>query len=211
MENNSFKENVKNTFFTGFLTLLPIAVILIFFVWLFDLLVSIIRPLLIAGGLNYTSFLFFLALFVLLLLIYLTGLLIRTKGGRYAFKQLELLLKKLIPGYKQVKSMLDSFTGKDSSKHYSSVVLVDIFQNGTYMTGFVTDKPTKSISTVFIPTGPNPTNGMIYHVNNKFLINVKVSPKVAFESIIAVGKNSEAIFNGSKFAKVSKKSSKSKK
>ena len=193
------KRDVRTTFFMGLLTLLPIAIIIAFFFWLFGLLVGIIRPILDLIGLNYNLFLFFVVLIVLFLLIFLTGLMVRTKGGNYAFIQFERLLLKLIPGYKQIKGMIDSFTGKGASKHYKSVVLVDVYQNGSLMTGFVTDKPAKGISTVFVPTGPNPTNGLIYHVNDKFITRSDVTPQKAFESIIAVGKNSTEVF-----AKISK-------
>jgi len=206
------KEDIKTTFFMGLLTLLPIAIIVVFFIWLFGLLVGIISPILGLIGLNYNLFLFFVVLIVLFLLIFLTGLMVRTKGGNYAFLQFEKLLLKLIPGYKQIKGVIDSFTGKGSSKNYKSVVLVDLYQNGCLMTGFVTDRPTKNISTVFVPTGPNPTNGMIYHVNNDFVIPVDVSTKKAFESIIAIGKNSKVVFDGVKLHKVvsSRKTSKKK-
>ena len=196
------KKDVRATFFVGLLTLLPIAIIIAFFVWLFGLLTAIIRPILSVVGLNYNFFLFLIVLVVLLLLIFLTGVFVRTKGGRYAFLQLENLLLKLVPGYRQIKGMVDSFTGKGTTKNYKSVVLVDVFQNGSLMTGFVTDRPAKDISTVFVPTGPNPTNGMIYHVHKDFITEVDVSPQKAFESIIAVGKNSKDIFDGGKLKKI---------
>lgn len=199
------KKELRTTFFAGLLTLLPIAIIIAFFLWLFGLLVGIVEPILILIGLNYSFFLVVVALAVLLLLIYLTGIVVRTRGGKYVFRQLETLLLKLIPGYKQVKSMIDSFSGKGSTKDYKSVVLVDVFQNGSLMTGFVTDRPTKNISTVFVPTGPNPTNGMIYHVDNKYVVEVDISPQKAFESIIAVGKNSKEIFDAAKIKNLSSK------
>lgn len=205
------KKDVKTTFFMGLITLLPIVILLVFFIWLFGLLVRIIRPILEIVGLNYNLFLFLVVLIILFLLIFLIGLMVRTKGGNYAFLQFEKLLLKLVPGYKQIKGLVDSFTGKGSSKNYKSVVLVDIFQNGCLMTGFVTDKPTKNISTVFIPTGPNPTNGMIYHVHNDFITPVDVSAKKAFESIIAVGKNSSEVFKGVNLKSVSSRKSSKKK
>lgn len=189
------KSEIQATFFAGLLTLLPLAIMIAFFVWLFNLLIGIVRPILVVVGLNYNFFLVLVVLVVLFLLIYLTGMMIRTRGGRYAFHQLEQLLLRLVPGYKQVKGMVESFTGKSSSKSYKSVVLVDVFQNGSLMTGFVTDRPTKDICTVFVPTGPNPTTGMIYHVSKKFVTEVDIAPQKAFESIIAVGKNSKAVFD----------------
>jgi uncharacterized membrane protein len=109
----------------------------------------------------------------------------------------------LIPGYKQVKKVTNSFRGEDIRKNASRVVLVDIFQNGTYMTCFVTDEPTEGITTVFAPSGPNPTSGFIYHVQNKFVIPSTATPQDAFESIISLGKHSHVMF-GEKFTKKKK-------
>ena len=37
---------------------------------------------------------------------------------------------------------------------FSSVALIQIFQNETLVTGFVTDEHEDDMSTVFVPTGP---------------------------------------------------------
>ncbi len=208
MESKSTKKEVKSAFITGLLTILPLGIILFFFIWAFNVLAGFVTPLLTLIGFDSSFFLILLVLFILVLFIFLIGVFVRTRAGEHLFNFLEEVLLRPIPGYNQVKSMLDSFSGKKSAKDYRSVVLVDIYQNGTYMTGFATDKPSKDITTVFLPTGPNPTNGLIYHVHDTYIIPVDVPPQLAFESIIAVGKNSKRLFTPSILNQIKSKRSK---
>ncbi len=193
---SSLERSIKDNFFTGLLALLPIAIIVAFFVWVFNIIGGFVRPILALVGLNYNLFFVIIVLIIILLLVYIIGALVRTPRGKKSFSYFEQYLLNLIPGYKQVKSLVDSFSGKESSKNYHSVVLVDVFKTGTLMTGFVTDKPSKDFFTVFVPTGPNPTSGMIYHVKKSQIVELDVSPQKAFESIIAVGKDSKKLFDG---------------
>jgi len=192
---STLKNQLKDYFFTGFLALLPIVIIGAFFIWIFNLVGGFIRPVLRVIGLNYNLFLVLIVLAIILLIMIIIGKLIRTKIGKKLFKYLEQYLFNIVPGYKQAKSLVGSFSNNKSSKIYHSVVLVDIFNTGTLMTGFVTDIPNEKYLTVFVPTGPNPTSGMIYHVKKENTKQVDVSPQKAFETIIAVGKNSKELFD----------------
>ena len=52
---------------------------------------------------------------------------------------------------------------------------MQIFQNETKVTAFITTV-TIMVVTVFVPTGPNPTSGFIYHIPEEFVhpVNVRV-------------------------------------
>jgi len=81
---------------------------------------------------------------------------------------------------------------------FSEVVLIDPFNTGTLMTGFVTDKTEMSedgIYTVFVPTAPNPTNGNIYHVKYDAIRFLDIGPQDAMRTIVGMGTGSKALIN----------------
>jgi uncharacterized membrane protein len=59
------------------------------------------------------------------------------------------------------------------------------------MTGFITDEYNGDSLTVFVPTGPNPTNGFIFHVKEHQIQRVDVSVEDAMKSILGVGTGSK--------------------
>jgi len=70
---------------------------------------------------------------------------------------------------------------------FSRVALVQILNNETLVTGFITDESSNGMKTVFIPTGPNPTSGMIYHVKDKYVHPVDVDATDAIQAIVSCG------------------------
>jgi uncharacterized membrane protein len=98
-----------------------------------------------------------------------------------------------IPGYRTAKEIVMQFFG-GSRSFFSEVVLVDIFDSGTLMTGFITDDQGEII-TVFVPTGPNPTSGNIYHVKRDRVIKTNATVDSGMRSIISCGAGSNDLFN----------------
>jgi uncharacterized membrane protein len=74
--------------------------------------------------------------------------------------------------------------------------MVDLYSNATRATGFVTDKLENGYLTVFIPTGPNPTNGMIYHVLPEQVEYIDVKVEDAMRTVIGVGAGTNKIWPG---------------
>ncbi len=62
------------------------------------------------------------------------------------------------------------------------------------MTGFITEDQGE-ILTVFVPTGPNPTSGNIYHVNRDQVLFTNTSVDNGMKTIISCGAGSTEIFN----------------
>jgi len=73
------------------------------------------------------------------------------------------------------------------------VVLVDIFNSGVLMTGFITDDQGEVI-TVFVPTGPNPTSGNIYHMPQDRVFKTSATIDNGMKSIISCGAGSKEVF-----------------
>ena len=81
---------------------------------------------------------------------------------------------------------------------FSEVVEVDIFNNGTRMIGFISDEMSDGRYSVFVPTGPNPTNGFIFLVDKAQLHFVDVAPEEAMRTVVGVGTGAKEHFSRSK-------------
>ena len=77
---------------------------------------------------------------------------------------------------------------------FSQVVLVDAYNTGVLLTGFVTETVSGDIYTVFVPTAPNPMNGNIYHVPASQLRFLDIEPEKAMRSIVGMGTGSSELF-----------------
>ena len=130
----------------------------------------------------------------ILLLFFFIGLTVRTELGSKLFNRIDKQWLSQLPFYSILRDTVQQFFG-NKKMPFSQVVLVDVFNNDTLMTVFVTDEVTEDIYTVFVPTGPNPTNGFIFHVRKHQLTFLKVRPEEAMRMIIGVGTGSKTLFD----------------
>jgi len=126
-----------------------------------------------------------------LLFFFIIGLVVRTRLSGFLNKAEDRYFLK-IPGYKLAKETVQQFFGKNRS-FFKEVVLVDIFNSGALMTGFITDDQGEII-TVFVPTGPNPTSGNIYHLQKDRVLKTSASVDNGMKSIISCGAGSGEVF-----------------
>ena len=177
--------------------ILPLVLIIILFRWIINLIQKYLEPLI--NLINTESVLMIVALYILaviaiIILFFLLGLFIRTSVGRFFRTVLEEQYLSKIPGYKLARETVMQFFGKQKS-FFREVVLVDIFNSGSLMTGFITDDHEDSdFLTVFVPTGPNPTSGNIYHVLKEKTIRTSTTVDKGMKSIISCGAGSSDIF-----------------
>jgi uncharacterized membrane protein len=94
-----------------------------------------------------------------------------------------------------IKETVNHFIGRKESP-FSSVAMVQLFENETLVTAFITDRHGDGRVTVFVPTGPNPTSGFIYHLDQRFVHRVDVSVEEAMRSVISCGAGSEKLIKG---------------
>ena len=73
------------------------------------------------------------------------------------------------------------------------MALVRIFCNDTLVTAFVTERHDNGWYSVFVPTGPNPTSGNIYHLQPQYVHLIDQSVEVVMRSIISCGAGSAPI------------------
>jgi uncharacterized membrane protein len=194
---NRFKEFVKSTVLGGVLIILPLAIFFFALTWIFGLVLTAISPL--------TNIVMqksplqgivadILVVALLIAVCFSVGAIVRTKLGKwlYLFVESNVFLK--VPGYSLIKETVFQFLGNKKSP-FSSVALVQIFGNETLVSGFITDKHKDGTRTVFVPTGPNPTSGNIYHLPKDLVHPVDVSVEDAMRSIISCGAGSSTLIS----------------
>lgn len=192
------KSFFRTTFIGGLVALLPISLIIILFRWIINIIEKYLGPLvdLIADTDSrlYTVGIYILTIIAIFLIFFSIGLIIKTSWGQFLNHQLEQNYLMKIPGYKLVKETVNQFFGKNKS-FFKEVVIVDLFNSGTLMTGFITDDQGELV-TVFVPTGPNPTSGNIYHVPKDKVLRTDANVDAGMKSIISCGAGSSDVFAG---------------
>jgi len=189
------KEFIKSTVIGGLLVILPTAIFVFVLLWLFGLVRKAIGPLTtVVMAKSPLQGVVADALVIVLLVVacFAVGVVVRTRLGKwiYSFMEVKILLK--APGYSLIKETVLQFLGNKKSP-FTSVALVQLFGNETMVSGFITDENEDGSYTVFVPTGPNPTSGNIYHLPGKYVHPVDVSAEEAMRSIISCGAGSSKL------------------
>lgn len=190
------KKYVNATIIGGLAAVLPTVLLIVLVKWIVNVIGNLLEPL--VGLFNTNSRWLILAIYIvmviaILIIIFLLGWFIQTRIGNFLRNGVEKKYLMKIPGYKTTKEIVMQFFGGNRS-FFSEVVLVDIFNSGTLMTGFITDDQ-GDIVTVFVPTGPNPTSGNIYHVTKDRVLRTRATVDSGMRSIISCGAGSSDIFS----------------
>lgn len=185
-----------NTLIGGFLVLLPLAIFGFILKLIIQFIVNIIRPLTKLVNLEIPEFLIYLMVFTgIIIFCFLIGLFIRTQLGRTSLRYFEVNWLEKLPAYGTIRDIVQQFTGAKKAP-FQRVVLIDAFDSGSYMTGFITDEDAETY-TVFAPTAPNPTNGFVFHVPKSKVIHVDARAEEAIRTVVGLGVGSMVMINKS--------------
>ena len=99
-------------------------------------------------------------------------------------------------GYKIIRETVTQLFGEEKTI-FKGVALVKLFGNETRMTSFITDEHDDGSYTVFIPSGPAPTAGFVYHVTKKQVEIVDVPVEQALRTILSLGSGSKKLLSDS--------------
>lgn len=188
-----FRKFLRTTLIGGVVALAPLTLIILLFRWVINVigrsLTPLVDTLLQDSDPNplYKFALYVITFTAILLFFFIIGLVVQTRLSVF-MKNAENRYMLKIPGYKLAKETIQQFFGKNRS-FFREVVLVDIFNSGALMTGFITDDQGEMI-TVFVPTGPNPTSGNIYHLHQDRVMKTGASVDNGMKSIISCGAGS---------------------
>jgi uncharacterized membrane protein len=183
----------------GLGVLLPIALFAFLAKWVYDFVTQLIQPLstmAVGQGVAAEWLADIVVIVALIALCFVVGFIVRTRLGALLWNLIDKNLLQPIPGYSIIKDTIHQFVGNQKSP-FSQVALVDIFGSGVRVTGFITDDSHPEITTVFVPTGPNPTSGNICHVPKNLVETVDIPVEKAMRSIISCGSGSAALTDAS--------------
>jgi len=181
---------LKTSLLGGLVVILPATIVVSVSAWLFGLIANWIQPLtnILRSYSEYNELIAdFIAISLIIFACFSVGVLVRTRLGGFLFRTIENRIFRLVPGYSMIKeTVLQVFANRDESP-FSSVALAQIYGNDTLATVFVTDRHADGCYTVFMPTGPNPTSGLIFHLKGEYVHPVDIPVQEAMRSIISCG------------------------
>lgn len=118
------------------------------------------------------------------------GVFVSTRFGNRAFNWLEANTVQRVPGYRPVKEIV-SYLGKRDQNPFTRPVLVNVGP-GLRFTGFLADEGPAG-TTVFVPTGPNPTTGLVLHVEPHNIERLPAPGSEVLKTILACGAGSQRL------------------
>jgi uncharacterized membrane protein len=197
-----FKIFVKKALIGGILVLLPLLILGAVFRWFFYFVTDLIQPLTSYFSQHYQLpelAADAIVVIIVFALCFGIGTLVSTSVGSWMHRHFDKYLAKLAPGYRLVKEIVTQVFGSSEDSPFSKgeVVRVKLFGESieTTVTALVTAKHTDGTVSIFMPTGPNPTSGNIYHVPEKLVTYYpEASVEKMMKSIIACGAGSNELF-----------------
>ncbi|TNC81248.1 MAG: hypothetical protein C9356_10300 [Oleiphilus sp.] len=190
------KTLVKTIFIGGFFTILPIALLLKIFSWVYQWAAGAVSPVsqFIEGVFNLSAISAQLLSFTLVaLLCFFVGLVVRTVWGKWLHANVEKFIFTKMPGYSVLKDFIAQFQ-PGNTPAFSTPVLLSLNDGEHHFMGFVTDESSDGYCTVFVPTSPSPMNGFAIVTTKDKLIFVDTSPEKMMKSVLGCGLDSENLY-----------------
>ncbi|MCX4026152.1 DUF502 domain-containing protein [Endozoicomonas sp. SM1973] len=193
---------IKQSLIGGILILLPIVILGAVFRWVFYFVTDLIQPMTDYMSAHYhlPELVADIAVIALIMFAcFAIGTLVSTSVGTWIHSHFDKYLDKLAPGYRIIKEIVSQIVGDPNSSPFTKgeVVRVQLFGETceTTVTAIVTARHEDDTVTIFMPTGPNPTSGNIYHVPEKLVTYYPdASVEKMMKSIIACGAGSDSLF-----------------
>jgi len=132
-----------------------------------------------------------------LLLLFLTGVLVKNLFGGRIVAGLESLVQRVPvigPVYAGAKTFSETVL-TDKGTSFKQVLIVEFPRKGAWSVGFLTAENLEEVRartgedmiSVFVPTTPNPTTGFIIVVNRSEVVFLDMSVEEAFKMILTLG------------------------
>lgn len=145
----------------GVIALVPLAILALLLVQVFNVLGEVARPLALQSRLA-AALVVIGGLVAVLVLCFLLGLLVRTRLGANTYESIERRYLKRLPGYEPITSILRGFAQK--SDGYKPV-MVSLFGPGTAVFGLLIEANGNGTVTVFVPAAPTMAVGAVHIVD----------------------------------------------
>lgn len=132
-----------------------------------------------------------------LLVLLLTGILVRNLFGERIVASVENLIRRIPvvgPVYGGAKTFSETVLS-DQGRSFKQVVMVEFPRKGIFSIGFITAedleevqaKTAQDVTCVFVPTTPNPTTGFIVLVPKEEVVRLDMTVDEAFKMLLTLG------------------------
>ncbi len=195
---------ISLTLLGGLGVVLPLMIFIALLFWLFGVLGNMVSP--VSGLLGRVmpvndGLADLLAILIILGLCFAVGLLVKTQVGQWMHRRIDAWLTRMAPGYRTIREVVAQVLGGDenSSLLRGQVCRAWILGRGhpSSCTGIVTAKHEDGGFTVYIPTAPVPSSGLVYHLPAECVeLLPHVSVEEAMRTVIACGAGSQVITRG---------------
>jgi uncharacterized membrane protein len=191
----SFLKSVFSRLVTGFLFLIPIAIMALILREVLRLVVKLLRPIavLLPDWLAWPGEGYGVAFLLLIAIALLAGLLAGTSLGQSVTRGLERLVLGKVPGYTLIKSLALGTVGKTTDDDVK-VVLVTL--DDAWLFGFLIERQADGMLTVFVPSAPSPTSGSLYFFRDDQVRFTDLKVGAAMRIITRLGVGSRGLFEG---------------
>lgn len=131
-----------------------------------------------------------ISIVTILFVLYLAGLVARTKKAKAAVTKLEDSLLSKVPGYDMIKSTGASFVGFEENSAYKTVLarIEDAWQFA-----FLIEEIEGDQCAVYIPGAPNPMSGSVYILENNRIKKTDIPLSAAMKCLRGLGKGSSGL------------------
>ncbi len=191
------KSFIKTTLLGGTLVVLPIVILILVFKWLYEFIADKIKPLtyVLSETAKLQEFVAsILAIILIILSFFVVGIIVKTRLGKFTFSYLEQIFLTKLPLYTIIKETTLQLVGSEKTL-FKHVALVRLFGDETLVTAFITEEHDDGSYTVFVPSGPAPTAGFIYHLTKDKVQIINYPVDKAMKTIISLGVGSKEMIS----------------
>ena len=186
---------IKTTAIGGLILILPFAVIIFILGYIINMLVSLNKAL--AAYLPYEIFdnaavILVIAIFSIIFICFLAGLLIQTGFGKSLSNNLDQFLVDKVPMYGLVKNITQRFTGVDVLA--LTPAEVNLFGSEARSLAFVIEELPDNRYAVFVPGSPALTMGQLYILPASCVHILDKSVKLAIDAISQWGSGTKYLY-----------------
>lgn len=193
---------IRKSLVGGLVVLLPLAIIGFFFRWIYTIVTDTIAP---VANLFVRAFGLpgvaadLIGVAVLVGLCFLIGNMVATRLGAWLWQRAEDSVIARLPGYRSVRDVIVQLLGSRDDSPLARGEVARVWLYGRHVDvsvlGLITSRHADGRVTVFVPTGPNPTSGFIYHVSMEVVtLCPEIGVEQMFKSVIGCGAGTGALF-----------------
>ncbi|HEY7883729.1 MAG TPA: DUF502 domain-containing protein [Cellvibrionaceae bacterium] len=189
------------TLFGGLAVVLPITIFFFLVRWLVGVIGNVIAPISnwLASWFTVSESLADLLVIIFILsTCFSIGLLIKTSVGRWLHIKVDAVLSRLAPGYSTIREMVTQIIGgegNNASLLNGKVCRAYIMGRNVpaSVTAIITAEHEDGTCTVYVPTAPIPTSGLVYHLPADCIEYLDASVEAAMRTVVACGSGSQFI------------------